>query len=979
MNEAAISKFIEYNKLLKGYEKGEGQVFLERLFQAFGHEGLAESGVILEYKLKIDKTTKFPDLIWPGKVLIEMKSRGENLDKHWRQAKAYWDNTFGEKRTKYVILCNFDEFWIFDWNHQKDPLDKVQLSELKDRWIALAFLTPNQEIKPQFENNLVEVTKEAADKLVNVYNSLVARKIDPTIAQRYTLQCLIALFAEDTNLFPRPCFFKELIDDCLDGQSSYDLFHMLFNQMNSSKTPEAGRFKGVDYFNGGIFSEIYPIELNKQELESLKAASKANWSKIQPSIFGAIFEDSMGKEERHAWGAHFTYESDIMRIVEPTILRTFRNKIHSAKTLGELNKIWNEMSEFKVLDPACGSGNFLYIAYRELKHLEIDLLTRILDEYKSLIKEGSIVSRINCNQFYGIDKNSFAVELAKVTLSMAKKLASDELNKFKKDYGIQEGFEFDKPLPFDNLEQNIICDDALFCEWPKTNVIIGNPPFQSKNKMVPELGIDYVDRVRKAYPEIPGRADYCVYWIRKAHDELSEGGRAGLVGTNTIRQNYSRIGGLDYIVSTGGQIYEAISSMPWSGEAVVYVSIVNWTKGQSDNISNKRLLKQKEDKIDAEWQMFEIDKIPSSLSPLTDVTQAKNLQINGNSNICHQGQTHGNDGFLLSYQEANDIIKKEPINKEVIFPYLIANELVGNKDSKPKRCVIDINNKTLFEAQKYRRIFKILEQKVLPKVIENAEKEIENNKNSKKKVNVRQNHLKKWWTFWRSRNDLINQINNLTRYIVCSRHTKRPIFEFVSSKIRPNDALTVFTTSDDFSFGILSSSIHWEWFKARCSTIKGDPRYTSETVFDTFPWPQWGIVFTNNQEEHLYKYQSQIKNKILKIAQAAKELREIRNKIKVENDLSLREIYKLLELPGDNSLKVAQNNLDKAVQEAYFFGCPKEIQSKNILEFLLELNDVCYEAEHEGLTIQGPGLPDFCKDEKSLFSDDCIEPPDIES
>jgi type II restriction/modification system DNA methylase subunit YeeA len=187
---------------------------------------------------------------------------------------------------------------------------------------------------------------------------------------------LVALFAEDTGLFPEKGFFLNLINDCLNGQSSYDLFTLLFERMNSKESATGGRFKGVRYFDGGLFSKIDAIELIKDELNLLSEAAKHDWSKVQPSIFGNIFEDSLGKVERHALGAHYTYESDIMRIVEPTILRPWRDRIEVAKTLRELMNIWNELPNFMVLDPACGSGNFLYISFRELKALEFDIITK---------------------------------------------------------------------------------------------------------------------------------------------------------------------------------------------------------------------------------------------------------------------------------------------------------------------------------------------------------------------------------------------------------------------------------------------------------------------------------------------------------------------------------------------------------------------------------------------------------------------------
>ena len=452
-----IQDFISYAKDVKGQETSEGQTFLNRFMCVFGFRDVHDAGGSFQHKFKVEKRYKFVDMLLPQKLLVEMKSRGKHLEDYFKQAKTYWDESYNE-RTKYVILCNFDEFWIYDWNKQRAPLDKITLTELAEnpkRWQAFNFLLKGEQ-KPKFRNDLEEVTREVADKLVYIYNSLVKRKAEiclekPQI-QRYVLQCLVALFAEDVNLFPKQDFFNDIIQDCLDDKySSYDLFKELFIAMNSPEIPIGGRFKGVQYFNGGLYKEINPIELNKTELQALKEASDKDWAKVQPYILGAIFEDSMEKEERHAYGAHFTSETDIMKIVEPTILRPFREELKKAKTQKDYEKILNKLSHFKVLDPACGSGNFLYIAFRELKHLEMDVFQRLIDEFPIGSKKRAIISGIQSKNFYGMDKNEFAVEIAKVTMSLAKKYATDDFNKFLHENEKTLSLQLDNPLPFDNL------------------------------------------------------------------------------------------------------------------------------------------------------------------------------------------------------------------------------------------------------------------------------------------------------------------------------------------------------------------------------------------------------------------------------------------------------------------------------------------------------------------------------------------------
>jgi len=414
--------------------------------------------------------------------------------------------------------------------------------------------------------------------------------------------------------------------------------------------------------------------------------------------------------------------------------------------------------------------------------------------------------------------------------------------------------------------------------------------------------------------------------------------------------------------------------MPWSGTAVVHVSIVNWIKGKNLQIGKRKLAIQLGEKNDGPWKEYELSTIPSSLSPNADVTKAKSLVTNKNSGACYQGQIHGNKGFLLDSNEKNELVKKEPKASEVVFPYLTADELIGNVDSQPKRFAIDFQPRsTLPEVMAYPRTFSLIKEKVMPTMILNAEKEKDNYKDSTDKVNARQKHLNKWWLFHRRREELIQRISKIDRYIACGQVTKRQIFEFVSSEIRPNAALIVFPLIDDYSFGILQSSQHWEWFKANCSTLKGDFRYTIETVFDSFPWPQWNTL---NLADFSFKIKKEKKSPIdlaRDVAKAARELRDLRNKIRKENNFSLRDLYRTLEIPGDNPLRYAQEKLDAAVWNAYLYGLPNDMKNKDALEFLLQLNEICATAEENKKPILGPGLPPFCRDSIGFHSDDCIK------
>ena len=950
-----LQQFVKYARRLSGDEKGEAQIFCEHLFQAFGHKGLKEAGANLEYRIREKgKTTRYADLVWRPRLLLEMKKRGERLDLHYRQAFDYWLRLVPQ-RPRYATLCNFDEFWVYDFDSQlDDPMDKIALEDLPDRYTALNFLFP-EDRKPQFGNDRVAVTRAAADKVARVFNSVVARGEPRGTAQRFILQCVVAMFSEDFGLLPRG-FFTGLVNECRDGASTHDLIGSLFRQMGSANLARGGRFKKVPYFNGGLFKAVDPIDLVPVETELLAEAVSEDWSRVQPQIFGTLFQNSMDEKERHAYGAHYTSEADIQKVILPTIVRPWREQVEGADTLKELRSARRDLLEFKVLDPACGSGDFLYVGFRELKGVEMDFLLKVHANFgeraRALVGGTSLVSP---RQFFGIDKNPFGVELAKVTLMLAKELALEETQSVLATEQVYLPLDFDTPLPLDNLNDNIRCDDALFCEWPEVNAIVGNPPYQSKNKMQQEYGAAYVASVRARYPEVPGRADYCAYWFRRAHDELEPGERAGLVGTNTIRQNYSREGSLDHIVSNGGTITEAVSTQVWSGEAAVHVSIVNWIKGEEPG--KKRLYRQLGDLRDSDFEAVELDRIGSSLSGRLDVTGAKRFRTNMYSDACYQGQTHGHESFLLTPEEARKMTEQSADNSDVIFPYLIANDLLGNKPPAPSRFVIDFRPRDLFGASRYTVPFERIRERVLPTRQEAAKKEESRNQevlseHPKARINRHhRNFLNKWWTLSYPREELIAKVAQKPRYVVCGRVTKRPIFEFVDSKIRPNDALQVFPLPDDYSFGILQSDIHWLWFVERCSTLKGDFRYTSDTVFDAFPWPQAPTL-------------AQIRG----VANAAISLRQLRRCVMDQNGWNFRELYRTLELPGSNPLKAAHAALDSAVRKAYGMG-PRE----DAITSLLALNGELANREAAGEFVAGPGLPAvFGAQETSLTTTDCI-------
>ncbi|MDP9478344.1 MAG: hypothetical protein M3R38_22130 [Actinomycetota bacterium] len=504
------------------------------------------------------------------------------------------------------------------------------------------------------------------------------------------------------------------------------------------------------------------------------------------------------------------------------------------------------------------------------------------------------------------------------------------------------------------LDKNVVCDDALFAPWPEADAIVGNPPYQSKNKMQREYGPEYVSRVRDRYPDVPGQADYCVYWFRRAHDHLRAGGRAGLVGTNTIRQNKSREGSLQYIAENGGTITEAVSTQVWSGEAVVHVSIANWVKGEQGG--TKRLYRQLGDRWDSDFEVVELERINAALSGRFDVTGAKELRTNAVAPACFQGQTPGHDAFLVEPAEAEEMVRLDPKSAEVLFPYLTGDDLVGRRPPSPSRYVVDFHPRDVLTSGRYAELLRRVQNRVLPDRKAKAEEEERKDvaareRGSGTRVNRHhRNFYKRWWHLSYPRADLKEQLLKIPRYIACGRVTRRPIFEFVDSAVRPSDALQVFPLPDDYSFGVLQSGIHWLWFVERCSTLKSDFRYTSNTVFDAFPWPQ-----------------APKQSDVEAVANAATGLRSLRTKVVGENGWSYRELYSTLDLPGEHPLKDAHAALDAAVRAAYGMSAKEDP-----LAFLLALNAAVHEKELAGEGVTGPGLPESIADRVAFVGADRV-------
>ena len=781
-------------------------------------------------------------------------------------------------------------------------------------------MNPELDRPPVFNNNLVAVTEKAAGRMGELLTMLTKRQrdaIDPKVAQRFVLQCVLAMFAEDRQLLPEDLFIG-MVRECLDRtrqgkpSNTYDILGNLFQEMNRPGITPAGRYQGVEYFNGGLFREVHPLELTQKELELLEAAASQDWKAVRPSIFGNIFESAIGKSnsaERHAHGIHFTSEEDILKIVRPTITRYWEEKIANATTLGDLFTLQTELRNYKVLDPACGSGNFLYMAYLELKRLERVLQDKIDARRRSESGQGQMsIGFVTPQQFYGMDTNAFAVELARVTLMIARKVAIDLCD------------IHDQPaLPLDTLDENIVCKDALFTEWVKADAIIGNPPFLGGKHMRISLSDEYIDRVFARFPDVKDSVDFCAYWFRLAHDQIGEKGRAGLVGTNSISQGKSRIAALDYITQNDGYIHDAVSTQVWSGEANVHVSIANWSREEP----SKYFLDD-----------VEVPYISSSLRAITDVSQAVRLKVN--LNRCFQGVIPVGKGFIVTEKQVNDWTKADPKNQEVLKLFSMGANLAQEVNGKPERWIIDFSNMPVEDASDYRLPFEHVKLNVKPEREQNREAVMR----------------EKWWRFKRTNEAMRKALASLDYCFAIPRVSKWAIFIPFPSNWLAGDKSVVVASDDFYVFGILTSNVHRTWMHAQKSTLKADIAYTHNTCFETFPFPQ------TIPPAPLDKGGGDSRGDLITAIRAtAQELHDYRSQQMEKKQWGITKLYNEYFHEPTSQLFKLHAKLDQLVLQAYGFN-----SDDDLLEKLLTLNLELAEKEQRGEPVVGPWAPKNSED-----------------
>lgn len=748
----------------------------------------------------------------------ENKAPGENLHKALDQLKRY---ASALHNPPLLVVCDRERIEIHT-NFQNYPTEVHRIGLLdigtpenleKLKWV---FTDPDK-LKPL--KSSAAITESAAAKFGSIAKAMRARETDRNKVAHFLVQCVFCMFAEDENLLPAGAFTSLLSKVTQDPKRASSRLAALF------KTMQSGGDYGdipVEWFNGGLFKHVDIPQLTQENLKKLhSAASEYDWRAIDPTIFGTLFENGLESDERSQLGANYTDTNTIQKIITPLINEPLlaewaqvkaqiiehkkTTKSKGKKASQEVKAIYEafqlRLSEFRVLDPACGSGNFLYLALKALRDVE-----RIVSiEAQELGLAAELVMQTGPHNILGIEINAFAAELARVTVWIG---------------DIQWCQRNGEPLssrpilkPLDSIEHRdaLLTPKGKEAEWPQADVIVGNPPFLGDRKMIRELGETYTTLLRKTYEgRVPGGADLVCYWFEKARQQIINGHLlcAGLVSTNSIRGGANRK--VLEAITAEMPIYEAWSDEDWVNEgAAVRVSLIAF--GRSNNAP----------KLDGQAvPVITADLSYGNLSGDTDLTKAKKLGSNAGASFIG---TQKNGPFDVPGDTAREWLKlpnpNGKPNKEVLRPW--ANGLDVTR--RPQDIwVVDFGCDTpMASAALFEQPFAHVQEHVMPT-----------------RANVRRDkHRTHWWIYGDARPGLRTALSNIERYVVTPMVAKHRIFAWLPAVQIPENLCVAITRSDDTLFGILHSRFHELWSLRLGTALEDRPRYTPTTCFETFPFP----------------------------------------------------------------------------------------------------------------------------------------------
>lgn len=800
-----------------GDERRDAQPFFEDLCRLVAHPTPREADPEhrwFTYEAGASKTSGgegWADVWKKGYFGWEAKGTHKDLDRAYEQLKMYADAL---QNPPLLVVSDLHTI-IVRTNFTNAPVQtyRFTIEELENhetRQILQAVFNNPEALRPG--TTRAAITRDAAEKFTALAQTLRERGHAPQAVAHFLDRLLFAMFAEDIGLLPSHLFTK-LVQA---SQGKPDLFETRCRALFAAMS-KGGDFalETVDWFNGGLFNDDAVLPLDAEDLKLLLAASVLDWSSIEPSIFGTLFERGLDPGKRSQLGAHYTDPATIMKLVQPVVIEPWLRewegeKAALAKALGKaktkvsksaqarFNHFLERLRAFTVLDPACGSGNFLYLALRALKDIE----KRVLIEGEAL-GLGRQFPGVGPKSVKGIELNPYAAELARITVWIG------EIQ-----WMIQNGYGARKnPIlqPLDQIENRdaLLNADGTEAMWPRAGVVIGNPPFLGDKKMLGELGDDYATALRNAYTgRVPGGADLVCYWFEKAADAVRAGKleRAGLVATNSIRGGKNRE--VLKHAAGAGRIFDAWSDQPWVNEgAAVRVSLVCFGDSKQPT------------RLDGE-PVAEIYSDLTASQGGVDLTRAKRLPENADR--CFVGTSK-----KASFDIPGDVARKWILapnpngrsNAEVVKPWINGEDIVR----RPSDTWIVDFGVDMPEAQSAEFVlpFEYVKATVYP------EKLLIRNEAEKKR----------WWLHARTAPEFRKANAHNKRFAATAIVAKHRVFVWQPSVVLPSHATAVITKQDDTTLGILHSRFHEVWALRMGTSLEDRPRYTPTTCFETFPFP----------------------------------------------------------------------------------------------------------------------------------------------
>lgn len=759
----------------------------------------------------------------------ENKKPGRDLDAALKQLTDY---ALQLENPPLLVVCDRERIVIHTaftgYPDEPREIRIEQLVEAEARQLLQWVFTDPEKLRP--EKSTAAITAQAAGQFAQLAAAMRARGEDGQKIAHFLVQCLFCMFAEDEALLPAGIFTDLLKHAGNDADKAARRIEKLFAAMQK---------KGGDYgdhdiawFNGGLFKQIEVPSLTASDLQALyRAAADMDWRAIDPTIFGTLFERGLDPAARAPLGAHYTDTGTIAKLIEPLVSEPLaaewqctrqqiaelapkfgmvkaRGKKHDYRPNDALQRghallqgFFNRLSGFRVLDPACGSGNFLYLALKALRDIE----KRAHIDAQELGLQAELSMHTGPHNILGLEINEFAAELARVTVWIG------DIQWCRRNGYPHASNPILKPLDGIEHRDALLNPDGSEAEWPTADVIVGNPPFLGGSVMRGELGDDYVETLRRTYDgRVPGGADLVTYWFEKARAQIAAGKlqAAGLVSTNSVRGGANRKV-LERIVDTT-RIFEAWSDEEWVNDgAAVRVSLV----GFGTIIATDR-----ENRLDG----AEVAAIHADLtaSEGLDLTQAKSLP----ENLSASFQGASKKAKFEIDQELALLWLKQPNpngkpNSNVVRPWANGFELARGPQ---KQWIIDFGNEmSETDASMFEAPFDYVTANVKAERLTKSEPALRDY----------------WWRFGRPRVELRAALNGLTRYIATIAHSKHRFFVWLPITTSPDQALITVARADDATFGILHSRFHELWSLRLGTSLEDRPRYTPTTCFETFPFP----------------------------------------------------------------------------------------------------------------------------------------------